>query len=98
MNIFNFGNKVNKVIRTSILTLVTMATIAIISKFETLVTKAGMITLVNKVVVNVHALCPCVKCVLFPPPPPFKTNLNFLDRLSKIAQYKISQESVQRES
>jgi hypothetical protein len=68
MNIFNFGKKANKVIRTSMLTLVTMATTAIISTFETLITEAGMITLVNKGAINVNALCLCAKCVLSPPP------------------------------
>jgi len=54
VNIFNFGTKANKVIRTSMLKLVTTATIAIIaiiSTFETLITKAGMITLVNEVAI-----------------------------------------------
>jgi hypothetical protein len=47
------------------LTLVTMATIAFVSTFATLITKAGMITLVNKVLINVNALCLYVKWVLF---------------------------------
>lgn len=68
MNNFNFGNKVNKVIRTSMLTVANMATIANISTFETWITKVGMITLENKDAINVNALCLRVKCVLLFPP------------------------------
>lgn len=57
------------------ITVATMAAIAIISTFETLITKGGMITLVNRVAVNVNTLCVRVKCVVFFPP--FLTKFEF---------------------